>query len=100
MEREFERILKREKKIRAANTEFFCILGVAMCLLAIVPICLRLAGFPTAGPGASELCFISAAFGFIAYYHTKQSKVNVEIVKAIKEIRERLDQEAGKKQFE
>ena len=38
-----------------------------------------------------NLCLILATLIFIAYYQTRQSKVNLELVKAIQEIRERLD---------
>ena len=89
MESELERILKSEKKLQAtAPPGVLLFLGVAMCLLGLVPIWLRIAGFSTP---CGDIFLIFAAFSFIAYYRAKQSRVNVEFAKAIKEIRERLN---------
>ncbi len=90
MESEFERILKSEKTVSAASTRVLLFVGlfggVTMGLLGCV------AEFAASVSGRGNLCLILAAFIFIGYHQIKQSKVNVELVKAIKEIRERLDQ--------
>lgn len=90
MESEFERILKSEKKVSAASTRVLLFVGlfggVTMWILGSV------VEFAASVSGRGNLCLILAAFIFIGYYQIKQSKVNVELVKAIKEIRERLDQ--------
>ena len=93
MESEFERILRNQQPVRDASPGVFLIVAVPMFLLGLVPMCLRVAGLSASG---GEFCLVITAFCLIAYYRAKQSKVNLALVKAIEEIRERLDQGAGK----
>ncbi len=92
MESEFEWILKSEKKASATSTRVLLVVGlfggVTMGLLGCV------AEFAASVSGRGNLCLVLAAFIFIGYYQIKQSKVNLELAKAIEEIRERLDQQA------
>ena len=100
MESELERIFKSEKKIRAASPAVLLFVGVTMFLFGLVTGFLGLVAFSLGfvadlDPGSFvgvNLCLILATLIFVAYYQTKQSKVNLELVKAIREIRERLDQ--------
>ena len=94
MENELQRILKNEKKVEAtAPPGVLLVLAVGLFLLGLVPMCLRIAGSSVTG---TELAWVLAAFSFIAYYRAKQSRVNLVLLNAITDIRERLDQEAGK----
>ena len=93
MESEFERILETERLVRDASPGVFLIVGAALFILGLVPMCLRVAGLSASG---GEFCLVIAAFCIIAYYRSKQSKVNLALVKAVEDIRERLDRGAGK----
>ena len=91
MESEFERILKNRQQVRDASPGVFLIVAVPMFRLGLVPMCLRVAGVSASG---GEFCLVITAFCLIAYYRARQSKMNLALVKAITEIRERLDQGA------
>ncbi len=96
MESEFERIVESERKILATNPElrlffgttFFVVPGLAAFLGWLVD------DFDFRVAVGVGLCWISAAFIIIYYHHNKQARLNVELVNAIKEIRERLDEGA------
>ena len=97
MENELQRILKNEEKVQTtAPPGFLLVLAMGLFLLGLVPMCLRIAGSSVTG---TELAWVLAAFSFIAYYRAKQSRVNSVLLKAIADIRERLDQGAGKKDW-
>jgi hypothetical protein len=100
MESELERILKSEKKVQAtAPPGVLLFLGVTMFLLGLVSFCLSFYDpplVPGAGPGSTSFAWVLAAFSFIAYYRAKQSRVNLVLLNTITDIRERLDQGAGK----
>ena len=92
MESEFERILKSEKKVQAtAPPGVLLFLGAGLFFLGLVPVWLRIAGSSVTG---AELAWVLAAFSFIAHYRSKQSRVNVELAEAIRDMRELLDQRA------
>jgi uncharacterized membrane protein len=86
MESEFERILRREQNVSAVTTGVLLIVGVTMLLLG------WFVEFAASVSGGGNVLLILAAFGFIGYYRLRQSKVNVELAKAIRDMRERLDQ--------
>ena len=89
MESELQRILKNEKEVQTmAPPRVLLVLAVGLFLLGLVPMCLRIAGSSVTG---TELAWALVAFSFIAYYRAKQSRVNLELLKAIREIREQLD---------
>lgn len=89
MERKLEQILKCEEKVQAtASPGVLLVYAVGLFLLGLVPLCLRIAGSSVTG---TELAWVLAAFCFIAYYRAKQSRVNVELLRAIGEIRGQLD---------
>ena len=94
MESEFERILKREKKVSAATTGVLLFIGVAMLIFGWyleVALSFGNTGYKSQSP---PIFLILAAYCFIGYYRLRQSRVNVELTKAIRDIRERLDQGA------
>ena len=88
MESEFERLLKSERKVSPATTGVLLFVGVAMFFLGWV------VEFNQADWRRGYSLLILAAYCFIGYYRLRQSRVNMEFARAIKQIRERLDQGA------
>ena len=92
MEKELERIVKSEKSFLGASPRVILFVGVVMFLLGVVVFLHDVVASWSGAPFRSDMWCILAGFLFIGYYEAKQARVNVELVKAIKEIRERLDQ--------
>jgi hypothetical protein len=90
MEDEFERLLKREKKVSAWTTGVLLFVGVSMFFWGWV------VEFNQADWRRGYVLLILAAYCFIGYYRLRQSRVNLEFARTIRDIRERLDKGVDK----
>lgn len=88
MNSEFEKVLEQEKEASASSPKVFVAVAVVFLLLGILLLCLDVVS-----PEASRVaalcgaCFGIVAMAFVAYLRSAQSKLNVEIVKTIRDLR-------------
>ena len=94
MQSELERLLKRKRRVPTWTTGVLLFFGVVTFLGGWYGELLS----PSAGGYhvvmSPAVWLIWAAYCFIGYYRLRQSRVNVELAKAIRGIQERLDQGA------
>jgi hypothetical protein len=92
MSGELEKVLKKEKGILASNPVVH-IMVAGVCLLFGIILLFVDITFPAAsrvGAGCG-MCFGITAFALISHLNSTQSKLNLEIVKAIRELQARMD---------
>jgi hypothetical protein len=87
MASEFEKILKKEKAIGVSSPRIHALLFIVFVASGVV---LMVAGFLSAAGvkvlAVSGLCFAMAALAAASHMRAEQSKLNVELVKAIEEL--------------
>jgi hypothetical protein len=92
MSSELEKTLEQEKTIRASNPLIHLVVACVCLLLGIALFFLDIA-YPAASRvgAAAGFCFGVSAIAFVNRLNSTQSKQNLEIVKAIRELQARLD---------
>jgi len=91
MASEIEKLVSREKQISKSSPWILAMVAAVFLLFAIAGLLVAFA-VPDSGKAAagSAACFGIAAIAFVAQLRSVQSKINLEIAKAINDIRSRV----------
>jgi hypothetical protein len=94
MANELEKVVSREKAISSSSPWILATTAAVFTVFAIVALCAAVF-VPNGGAAAAgcAACFGVASFAFAAQLRAVQSKVNLEIAKAVNEIRSRLERQ-------
>ena len=90
MNTEFDKILGREKEIRAKSPWVHAAIAIVFLVLAILFLLAALATPEVGGLGAAcGACFGIAAIAFTSHLTAAQSKINLDLCKAVQELKAR-----------
>jgi hypothetical protein len=94
MESEFQKTLRKEKAIAVSSPWILALLMIVFMILGVVLMVVGHAAATAHVLAGGGVCIAVAAMALVAHARSVQAKLNLEIVKAISELRTQLGKES------